>query len=126
MSGTESVQESIEDKSVTISANEGACCGASDQIIAVREGEEVRDKVQEYYANRARSTDACCGDASQNLLYESDLLTELPEDVANFTLGCGDPITLAQLQHGEVVLDLGSGGVREFWLDYLGAFWIRG
>lgn len=110
MPGTESIQESIKDRSVPIAAQEGACCGPSDQIIPVREGEEVRDKVQEFYADRARGTDTCCGEPSQNLLYESNLLTELPEDVANFTLGCGDPITLAQLQHGDVVLDLGSGG----------------
>jgi ubiquinone/menaquinone biosynthesis C-methylase UbiE len=30
--------------------------------------------------------------------------------VANFSLGCGDPITVAALQPGETVLDLGSGG----------------
>jgi SAM-dependent methyltransferase len=38
------------------------------------------------------------------------MLTALPEDIANFSLGCGDPITLAELQPGETVLDLGSGG----------------
>lgn len=110
MSTTESIQESVKDKSVPMSGNEGACCGGSDQIIVVREGEEIRDNVQEFYADRARNSSSCCGDASQNLLYESDLLSDLPDDVANFTLGCGDPITLAQLQPGEVVLDLGSGG----------------
>lgn len=110
MSTTESIQESVKDKSIPMSANEGAYCGGSDQIIVVREGEEIRDNVQEFYADRARNSSSCCGDASQNLLYESDLLSDLPDDVANFTLGCGDPITLAQLQPGEVVLDLGSGG----------------
>jgi len=110
MSTTDSIQESVKDKSVPMSGNEGACCGGSDQIVVVREGEEIRDNVQEFYAERARNSSSCCGDASQNLLYESDLLSDLPDDVANFTLGCGDPITLAQLQPGEVVLDLGSGG----------------
>jgi SAM-dependent methyltransferase len=110
MSTTESIQESVKDKSIPMSANEGACCGGSDQIIVVHEGEEIRDNVQEFYADRARNSSSCCGDASQNLLYESDLLSDLPDDVVNFTLGCGDPITLAQLQPGEVVLDLGSGG----------------
>ncbi len=43
-------------------------------------------------------------------LYPLDLLTTMPEDVANFSLGCGDPISLAGLQPGEIVLDLGSGG----------------
>jgi SAM-dependent methyltransferase len=34
----------------------------------------------------------------------------MPGEVASFSLGCGDPITLARLQPGEIVLDLGSGG----------------
>jgi ubiquinone/menaquinone biosynthesis C-methylase UbiE len=38
------------------------------------------------------------------------MLSELPDDVSSFSLGCGDPITLAALQPGQTVLDLGSGG----------------
>jgi SAM-dependent methyltransferase len=37
------------------------------------------------------------------------LLTNVPTDVANTSYGCGDPITLASLQPGQTVLDLGSG-----------------
>jgi arsenite methyltransferase len=77
--------------------------------------QEIRTKVQEFYAERARDSSPCCapdccGESNTNLLYETDLLTEVPTDIANFTLGCGDPITLAELQEGEAVLDLGSGG----------------
>jgi SAM-dependent methyltransferase len=35
---------------------------------------------------------------------------ELPTDVTGLSLGCGDPVTLAALQPGQTVLDLGSGG----------------
>jgi len=38
------------------------------------------------------------------------LITTVPDEVANFSLGCGDPISLAGLKPGETVLDLGSGG----------------
>jgi ubiquinone/menaquinone biosynthesis C-methylase UbiE len=38
------------------------------------------------------------------------MIQTLPDDVTNFSLGCGDPITLAQLTPGQSVLDLGSGG----------------
>jgi arsenite methyltransferase len=31
-------------------------------------------------------------------------------DVTNLSLGCGDPVTIASLQQGETILDLGSGG----------------
>lgn len=49
---------------------------------------------------------ACCSDES---LYELDL-QDLPADVTQLSLGCGDPITLAGLSAGQTVLDLGSGG----------------
>jgi SAM-dependent methyltransferase len=38
------------------------------------------------------------------------VLDELPADVAQASWGCGDPVSLAALQPGKRVLDLGSGG----------------
>jgi arsenite methyltransferase len=71
--------------------------------------------VQEYYGKTAREGGSCCGsstssDKIQNDLYPAELLTGLPAEVANFTEGSGDPISLAKLKPGETVLDLGSGG----------------
>ena len=73
---------------------------------------EIRAAVREQYGARARNADSCCDpNAGENKgLYDATLLSELPTDIANFTLGCGDPITLAELKPGETVLDLGSGG----------------
>jgi arsenite methyltransferase len=61
------------------------------------------------------STSACCGsagDASRisSNLYAIDELGELPTAAVLASLGCGNPTALAELQEGEVVLDLGSGG----------------
>ena len=42
-------------------------------------------------------------------LYEVSL-DQLPTDVTNISLGCGDPIALANLTAGQTILDLGSGG----------------
>lgn len=64
------------------------------------------------------STEAsgCCGSeetAQLNLvskLYEAEDVSELPEEVTEISLGCGDPVTLATLKPGQMVLDLGSGG----------------
>ena len=85
----------------------------------------IHDVVREHYAERARQSDSCCtpdslartsGRAastccdSKNIIYPDELLAAVPNDIANFSLGCGDPITLATLQPGQTVLDLGSGG----------------
>jgi arsenite methyltransferase len=43
-------------------------------------------------------------------LYETHDVIDLPEEVTGLSMGCGDPITLASLQAGQTVLDLGSGG----------------
>ena len=43
-------------------------------------------------------------------LYNIPEVNELPEDVTGLSLGCGDPVTLASLKPGQIVLDLGSGG----------------
>ena len=75
----------------------------------------IRESVREHYAAQARSGSSCCGDSSsccdsQNALYPVEMLTSLPDDVANFSLGCGNPFAEAELKPGETVLDLGSGG----------------
>ena len=60
-----------------------------------------------------RINDALCGDDSccspESSLYPADLLATLPDGESTISYGCGDPITLASLQPGQTVLDLGSG-----------------
>jgi arsenite methyltransferase len=72
----------------------------------------IHDKVREYYANKASEGAGCCDDSccSSSTFYAPDLIEKLPEDVSSFSLGCGDPVTLADLNPGETVVDLGSGG----------------
>jgi len=74
--------------------------------------ETIRESVKDFYGNIAASaTSGCgCGCGPTNLLYDERTLTDIPDNVANFTLGSGDPISVAELQPGETVLDLGSGG----------------
>lgn len=81
--------------------------------------EEVRKRYGEYAADfdpSAGSDCGCgCGDFSESKMdrvvqmYDADL-SGLPVDVTGISLGCGDPVTLATLEPGQVVLDLGSGG----------------
>ena len=56
----------------------------------------------------------CCSTNVDEIALFADLYTAdtqwLPEDVTGLSLGCGDPITLAELEAGQTVLDLGFGG----------------
>ncbi|MCX7680666.1 MAG: arsenite methyltransferase [Anaerolineae bacterium] len=59
----------------------------------------------------------CCGPSEATAaladiarIYTTDELAGLPESVTSAALGCGNPVALAELKPGEVVLDLGSGG----------------
>ncbi|MGB2856940.1 MAG: methyltransferase domain-containing protein, partial [Dehalococcoidia bacterium] len=84
--------------------------------------EEIRKVVREGYARIARQdsnpccapTTSCCGgtdlarDISRNVGYTEEELEAVPEG-ANLGLGCGNPVALASLQEGDIVLDLGSG-----------------
>lgn len=80
---------------------------------------EIHETVQTRYAEIAKAAvqESCCGpaepccDSTQAVkLYDKEMLADLPVDVTGLSLGCGDPVTIAELQPGEVVLDLGSGG----------------
>jgi arsenite methyltransferase len=57
----------------------------------------------------ASATDPCCDPITSNL-YDSSQAGQIPEDAMLASLGCGNPTALAQLNPGETVLDLGSGG----------------
>jgi SAM-dependent methyltransferase len=73
------------------------------------EATTIHEAVREHYGDLARTSNSCCATGSSTL-YDEDLIQAMPADISGFSLGCGDPITLAKLQPGEVVLDLGSGG----------------
>jgi arsenite methyltransferase len=89
---------------------------------------ELREVIREKYAAAAGivtgedvSAPACCGVEGAivteeqrayfgSSLYDSDARGELPESAVLASLGCGNPIAIAELHEGETVLDLGSGG----------------
>jgi arsenite methyltransferase len=55
------------------------------------------------------ATDSCCDPITANL-YDDTQANQVPEGAMKASLGCGNPTALAQLNPGETVLDLGSGG----------------
>jgi arsenite methyltransferase len=84
---------------------------------------DIKDVVKEKYGQAAlRVTSGgsswCGATASSGLgcdpittnLYDAEQAGQIPEEALLASLGCGNPTALAQLNAGEVVLDLGSGG----------------
>jgi arsenite methyltransferase len=80
--------------------------------------EAVKQKYGEAAKRAANGGTACCGgaaelsgcDAITKNLYDDAEKAALPKKAVAASLGCGNPTALAKLQHGEIVLDLGSGG----------------
>ena len=73
----------------------------------------IHEVVREPYAERIKNNASCCGDdnccSTDSSLYPVDLLATIPDGESAISYGCGDPITLASLEPGQTVLDLGSG-----------------
>ena len=57
----------------------------------------------------ASAFESCCDPITVNL-YDAEQAHQIPEAALQASLGCGNPTALAQLNAGEIVLDLGSGG----------------
>ena len=77
--------------------------------------ETIHDEVRAHYAAAAiqASEGTCCTTQNQEIgpeLYSALERAELPEAAVLASLGCGNPIAVAELHEGERVLDLGSGG----------------
>jgi SAM-dependent methyltransferase len=75
--------------------------------------ETVREEVRRRYGatalGKSTCTDACCTSTSATALgYSAEDAAAAPE-AANLGLGCGNPLAIASLKQGQVVLDLGSG-----------------
>ncbi len=84
------------------------------------EGKDIKKMVKEGYAKVARQNVSCCSagcscaganqakEISKIVGYSESEMNAVPEG-ANLGLGCGNPVAIASLKEGEVVLDLGSG-----------------
>ena len=88
----------------------------------------VRDQVRQRYAAAASAVStgtvaSCCGIDTSGTVYDIEIgegfgcqlygpaeRDQLPPDAVTASLGCGDPLAVADLHDGDKVLDLGSGG----------------
>jgi ubiquinone/menaquinone biosynthesis C-methylase UbiE len=64
---------------------------------------------------------ACCGSGAESVNITADYsqaeLSAVPAEAAEIPLGCGNPVAIANLREGEVVLDIGSGGGLDSFLS---------
>ncbi len=84
-----------------------------------RPSQRLRREVRATYRAAARAAaggasccppPSCCGETAFRAgLYGAEA-AELPREAVAASLGCGNPTAVAELQEGETVLDLGSGG----------------
>jgi arsenite methyltransferase len=84
--------------------------------------DDLREEVRRRYAESALAVEiggscgcgsgSCCDDEAGfgRVLYSPEEHGELPDAALLASLGCGNPIAVADLHEGETVLDLGSGG----------------
>ena len=83
--------------------------------------QEIKEFVKQRYGEVARQASeraatSCCGadaevkDPISARIYAPEELNEVPLEALLASAGCGNPVLLAELHPGEVVLDLGSGG----------------
>lgn len=79
----------------------------------------VQEAVKAKYGEIARTggkvgccgpTSCGCGDPITTNLYSDAETASLPSEAVAVSLGCGNPTALIDLQPGQTVLDLGSGG----------------
>jgi arsenite methyltransferase len=86
---TENIKEVVREKygqaALRVKTGGSSCCGA------------------------AAALDGCC-DPITTGLYDDSQSQQIPEEALRASLGCGNPTALTQLNEGETVLDLGSGG----------------
>ncbi len=83
---------------------------------------DIKEVVKQKYGEAAlrvkSGASSCCGAAAATSgcdpittnLYDASQAGQIPEEALLASLGCGNPTALAQLNPGEIVLDLGSGG----------------
>lgn len=93
-----------------------SCCGGGKTAGAEDLKAFVKEKYGQVAQNAAAGSQSGCGcsctskDAITRDLYSEAEKAELPIEAVLASMGCANPIALAQLNPGEIVLDLGSGG----------------
>jgi SAM-dependent methyltransferase len=97
-----------------------------------KKSDEIKDYIKSRYGKIAKNGGSCCSGEKSNCCgsdsnlislsakpaqmgYTIDDMNSIPQE-SNLGLGCGNPIGIASIKPGEVVLDLGSGAGMDCFL----------
>lgn len=81
---------------------------------------QIKESVRQHYADLIKTDESCCSSltccpdtkadspAEKNGYTEAQI-SSIPTDAAEHSFGCGNPLEYAEVQEGDVVVDLGSG-----------------
>jgi len=70
---------------------------------------EVKEIVKKSYTEIAKTGCSCCGKKNTEVAKEIGYSNEEMKAPGNLGLGCGNPLALANIKQGDIVVDLGSG-----------------
>ena len=83
----------------------------------MKKSNQTKRQVRNRYGQFAEEGSSCCPDyGCCDIGYSIDEIKDLPADISEFSLGCGNPVALSDIRQSEVVLDIGSGGGLDVFL----------
>lgn len=85
-----------------------------------QDAKQIKASVREHYADLIKTDESCCspqtccpdpktGSPAEKNGYTEAQISSIPTDAAEHSFGCGNPLGYADVQEGDVVVDLGSG-----------------
>lgn len=89
------------------------------KVSSVKDSKQIKKIIKKSYTNITNSSCSCgCSNKqaqkqSGEMGYSDEEMNQVP-DGSNLGIGCGNPVAIASLKSGEVVLNLGSGAFDVF------------
>src|SRR5665811_1876341 len=80
----------------------------------MKKAQDTKDIIITAYSDIAKKNSCCCG-TNQKIQHQTKQIGYSEEEISqaptgsNLGLGCGNPVAIASIKNGDVVLDLGSG-----------------
>lgn len=85
-----------------------------------QDAKQIKESVRKHYADLIKTDESCCtsltccpdtdtNNSAEKNGYTEAQISSIPTDATEHSFGCGNPLEYADVQEGDVVVDLGSG-----------------